>query len=148
MRPKHAPEADGPPAKKEPIMVTPLRKRMIEDLEIRNRSSETIRAYVHAVAQFAAYFGRSPETLGLEEIREYQLHLIRDKQRAAATLNIVVAALRFLYSNTLQKDWMVEKIPYAKTPKKLPTVLGQKEILRLFDAKPSRSRKTPRSKQS
>ena len=116
-------------------MVTPLRRRMIEDLEIRNRSPETIRAYVCAVSQFAAYFRRSPEVLGPEEIRDYQLHLIRDKRRSAATLNVTVAALRFLYGRTLKKDWHIVKcIPYAKAPKKLPAVLGQNEVLRLFDA--------------
>jgi len=107
---------------------------MIEDLEIRNRAPNTIRAYVTAVAQFAAHFRRSPELLGPEEIRIYQLHLVREKLVASGTLNITAAALRFLYGTTLEKDWKIERIPYAKTPKKLPKILSQDEVLRLFDA--------------
>lgn len=114
--------------------MTPLRRRMVEDLEIRNRSPNTIKAYVIAVAQFAAYFGRSPELLGLEDIRSYQIHLIRKKRVSTSTLNITVAAMRFLYCTTLGKDWKIETIPYAKAPKKLPQVLSQNEVLRLFDA--------------
>jgi integrase/recombinase XerD len=114
--------------------MTPLRRRMVEDLEIRNRSPNTIKAYVIAVAQFAAYFGRSPELLGLEDIRSYQIHLIRKKRVSTSTLNITVAAMRFLYCTTLGKDWKIETIPYAKAPKKLPLVLSQNEVLRLFDA--------------
>jgi len=107
---------------------------MVEDLEIRNRSPNTIKTYVLAVAQFAAYFGRSPELLGLEEIRNYQIYLVREKRISTGTLNITVAALRFLYCTTLNKDWKIESIPYAKAPKKLPTILSQNEILRFFDA--------------
>lgn len=114
--------------------MTPLRARMVEDLEIRNRSPNTIKTYVLAVAQFAAYFGRSPELLGLEEIRNYQIYLVREKRISTGTLNITVAALRFLYCTTLNKDWKIESIPYAKAPKKLPTILSQNEILRFFDA--------------
>ena len=115
-------------------MVTPLRKRMIEDLEIRNRSPNTVKAYVLAVARFAAYFGRSAHLLGLNEIRGYQLHMIRNKRVAVTTLNVTVAALRFLYGTTMEKDWKVESIPYAKAPKKLPKILCQTEVLELFDA--------------
>lgn len=121
------PKGDGP------IMVTPLRRRMIEDLEIRNRTPNTIRSYVTAVAQFAQHFRQSPEKLGLEEIREYQVHLVRDKAVAVETLNVTVAALRFLYGTTLGVDWAIERIPYAKRPKKLPKILSQAEILRLFN---------------
>jgi len=114
--------------------MTPLRRRMVEDLEIRNRSPNTVRAYVTAVAQFAKHYGRSPHLLGPEQIRSYQVHLVRKKHVSAATLNITVAALRFLYGTTLKKNWKIETIPYAKTPKKLPRVLSQDEVLRLFDA--------------
>ncbi len=114
--------------------MTPLRARMIEDLEIRNRSPNTIKAYVRAAAQFAKHFSRSPELLGLEEIRTYQIYLVREKRVATGTLNIAVAALRFLYGTTLDKDWKIESIPYAKAPKKLPAVLSQNEVLRFFDA--------------
>ncbi len=115
-------------------MVTPLRNRMIEDLEIRNRSPNTIRTYVIALAQFARHFGRSPVLLGREDIRSYQVHLVREKRVSAATLNITVAALRFLYGTTLGKGWKIESIPYAKAPKKLPKVLSQDAVLSLFDA--------------
>jgi site-specific recombinase XerD len=107
---------------------------MIEDLEFRNRSPNTIETYDRAVAQFAAYFRRSPELLGLDEIRSYQVYLVREKRVATGTLNIAVAALRFVYCTTLGKDWKIESIPYAKAPRKLPKVLSQDEILRFFDA--------------
>jgi integrase/recombinase XerD len=120
-------------SRKEPVM-TPLRQRMIEDLVIRNRTRNTIKAYVHAVSQYALHFGCGPELLDLEDVRSYQLHLMRDKQVPAGTFQITVAALRFLYCTTLGKDWKLGNIPYAKAPKTLPTVLSQAEMLRLFAA--------------
>jgi site-specific recombinase XerD len=121
------------PKGKEPIMVTPLRRRMIEDLEIRNRRPNTIKTYVLAVSRFAQHFGQSPEKLGPEEIREYLVHLVRDKHVAPQSLNVATAALRFLYGTTLSADWEIERIPYAKRPKILPKVLSQAEVLQLLD---------------
>ena len=96
--------------------MTALRQRMLEDMQLRNLSPLTQRAYVEHVARFARHFGRSPAVLGSEEIRAYQLYLIHEKQLAPASLVIAVAALRFLYKVTLQKTWPVDDaIPAPKT---------------------------------
>lgn len=113
--------------------MTPLRKRFIEDMEIRNRSPRTVESYVNAVARFARYFGRSPDQLGPEEIREYQLQLLH-KNLAFSSFNQNVCALRFLYGVTLARGWAVDRIPYAKRPRKLPVVLSQQEVLRFLAA--------------
>jgi integrase/recombinase XerD len=114
--------------------MTPLRQRMIEDLRVRGLSPNTIDSYVGAVARYARHFGRSPEQLGKEDIRSFQVHLTVDRKVAASTLNIYTSALRFLYTVTLGKDWDIKTIPYARTPQKIPTVLRQDEVLCLFAA--------------
>ena len=113
--------------------MTSLRKRMIEDLEIRNYSQRTIQTYVAQVAHFAKFFGKSPELLGHEHIRSYQLHLVKEKNASWSLVNQTVCALRFLYRVTLKKDWAVHHIPYAKKPKKLPLILSQEELARFFN---------------
>ena len=114
--------------------MTPLRRRFIEDLELRNLSPSTTRAYVRAVAQFAQFFGKSPELLGPEQIREYLLYLIREKKVSESTYRQVLAAIRFLYRTTLDKDWVVAGIPHTKSHKKLPIVLSMDEVERVFNA--------------
>ena len=84
-----------------------LRTRMIEDLRIRNYSARTVEIYVRCVAAFAKHFGQSPEALCEGEIREYQLYLVEEKKSSWAFFNQTVCALRFLYTKTLHKDWMV-----------------------------------------
>jgi integrase/recombinase XerD len=108
--------------------MTILRKRLTEDLEIRNYSPRTIKTYVTCVANFAKFFGTSPHLLGTEHIRSYQLHLVREKKVSWALLNQSVCALRFLYRETLKKEWAIHHIPYAKKPRKLPVILSQQEI--------------------
>lgn len=114
--------------------MTPLRQRMLEDMQIRHLASSTQRAYVEHVARFARHFGRSPALLGPEEIRAYQVYLTNDKQLAPASMVITVAALRFLYTVTLQKTWSVEAvIPAPKTPQTLPVVLSPAEVVHFLD---------------
>lgn len=113
--------------------MTPLRQRMIDDLKFRNRSPRTIQSYVAAVAKFAEFHKRSPELLGLEEVRAYQKHLI-DSGTSWSRFNMVVAALKFLYGVTLRVAWSVEQIPYGRRPRKLPVVLSQEEVVRLIEA--------------
>ena len=114
--------------------MTTLRQRMIEDLQIRNRSPHTIRSYVACIAHFARHFGKSPELLGPEEIRQYQVYLVNERRVSLSYLIQIVAALRFLYCVTLQRDWAIRHIAYPKQPKRLPVVLSQAEVRRLFDA--------------
>jgi len=112
--------------------MTPLRRRMIEDLCIRGLAQNTIDSYIGAVERFARHFGRSPEVLGRKEIRLFQVHMVYERKISTATLNVYTSALRFLYNVTLGKDWNLQTIPYAKTSKRLPGVLTQVEVLRLF----------------
>ena len=113
--------------------ISPLRRRMIDDMTIRNMSPATQRSYLHAVKGYSVYFGRSPERLGLEDVRSYQVHLI-SKGIAWATLNQVVCALRFFYGITLGQDEVPERIPYARRPSPLPDVLSQDEVVRFLEA--------------
>lgn len=113
--------------------MTPLRKRVIEDLRIRNRSPHTIDTYVRLIARFARHHGRSPDELGPEEVRSYQVHLL--EQKTSWTLfNQSVCALRFVYNVTLDRGWPLERLPYGKKRKRLPIVLSQEQVLRFLAA--------------
>lgn len=110
-----------------------LRKRMIEDLKIRNYSPRTINVYINRVAKFAQYFGQSPDRLNREHIREYQRYLVEDKKCSWSQLNQTVCALRFFYRVCLNQPTIVEYIPYPRQPKSLPVVLSGGEVYRLLD---------------
>ncbi len=114
--------------------MTELRRRMHEELQLRNYSLGTIRAYLRCVADFARHFGVSPDQLGPEHIREYQLFLVHRKRVAWATFNQTVCALRFFYHITLHRHWMIEHIPYPRHEQKLPVVLSPAEVTALFEA--------------
>ena len=105
--------------------MTPLRQRMLEDMQVRNLSPQTQLSYVQHVSQFARHFGKSPEQLGPEDIRSYQVYLTNEKKLAPGSIVIAVSALRFLYQVTLKKDWPVQDvIPAPKVPQTLPVVLS------------------------
>ena len=91
--------------------MTPLRKRMLEDLQIRNYAPTTVAAYIRSVAEFAKHFDKSPDLLGSEQIREYQLYLIKEKGVSLPSYIQAVCGLRFLYSNTLHLSVSVDRIP-------------------------------------
>lgn len=110
--------------------MTPLKLRMIEDLQVRNLSTNTQTSYLDQVSRFARHFGKSPEELGPEEIRSYQVYLIKEKKLAPGSVVIAVSALRFLYRVTLHKDWVFEDIiPAPKKPQTLPIVLSPEEAI-------------------
>lgn len=113
--------------------MSPLRRRMLQDLRIRNHSPSTVKVYVCRVSQFARHFRKSPELLGPEHIREYQLFLL-EKRVSSSEFKQVVAALRFLYTVTLRKDWSPERIPYPRQGKRLPVVLAPEEVRRMFES--------------
>jgi integrase/recombinase XerD len=118
--------------------VTPLCRRMLEELQRRNYSPETTRGYILAVKQFAEYFGKSPEKMGAEEVRRFQLYLLKDKKLAPGTVEIRMSALRFLYKKTLKRrDLAYDDLIFPKTPQKLPVVLSQGEVKRLIEAAPN-----------
>jgi site-specific recombinase XerD len=111
---------------------------MLEELQRRNYKPDTIRGYVHAVREFAEYFGKSPELMGAEEVREFQLYMIRDKKLAIGTVALRMGALRFLYKKTLRRrDIDLEDLPLVKAPKKLPVVLSPEEVAHLIEAAPN-----------
>jgi integrase/recombinase XerD len=114
--------------------MTPLRQRMLEDMQLRNFSPNTREAYLRAVAQFALHYKKSPDQLGMEEVRAYLLHLVNDRHAAPSTFNQVRCALRFFYRVTLDRDWALDRIVCQKEEKKLPVVLSRDEIRRLFAA--------------
>jgi len=116
--------------------MSPLRRRMIEDMTVRNLSPATQRSYVHAVSKFSRYFRRSPDRLGLEDVRTFQVHLVSTGVSWPA-LNQIVCALRFFYGVTLGHGEIPERIPYAREPRKLPVVLGGDEVVRFLEAVPS-----------
>jgi integrase/recombinase XerD len=114
--------------------MTPLRQRMREDMQVRNLSPHTQRAYIENVARFARHFGRSPVELGPEEIRSYQVYLTRDRKLAPSSLGIAVCALRFLYKVTLKQPWSFDDlIPAPKKPRRLPVVLSPDEVVRALE---------------
>jgi len=118
--------------------VTPLRRRMLEELQRRNYASETIRGYILSVKQFAEYFGKSPEKMGAEEIRRFQLYLLQEKKLAPGTVEMRMSALRFLYKRVLKRrDLTYDDLIFPKTPRKLPVVLSQPEVKRLIEAAPN-----------
>lgn len=113
--------------------MTPLRQRLTHDLQLRNYAPKTIACYVAAVARFARHFGRSPDQLGAEHVRSYQLHLL-GQGASWSRFNQAVCALRFFYSVTLRRPDVVALVPYGKKPKPLPEVLSPEEVCRLFAA--------------
>ena len=114
--------------------MTELRRRMFEELRLRNYSPNTIEVYLRCVANFAHHFRVSPDRLGPEHIREYQLFLVQRKKVSWAVFNQTVCALRFFYHHTLHRDWMIEHIPYPRHEQKLPVVLSPAEVAAVFEA--------------
>jgi site-specific recombinase XerD len=107
---------------------------MLEELQRRNYSNLTIESYLHAVEDFARYFGQSPDQLNQEHIRQYHLHLVQDRKFAVNTIVARIAALRFFFVKTLRRPYQREDLPSPKRPKRLPSVLSQEEVARLIDA--------------
>jgi site-specific recombinase XerD len=118
--------------RKEDLM-TPLRKRMLEEMKRRNLSKETARIYVTQMATLAKHFRTSPDKLSHDQLRSYQLHMI-DKGVTWSTYNTTVCAMRFFYGKVLGRQHVVERLPYAKTPKRLPVILSRGEVRRLWEA--------------
>jgi site-specific recombinase XerD len=114
--------------------MTPLRRRMIEDMRLRNLAPRTIATYVDRVADFARHFGTSPEHLGPDHIRAYLLHLVERRRVSWSYLNQARCALRFLYRVTLGRDWVDDRVGCAKVPRKLPAVLSPEEVAQFFAA--------------
>jgi integrase/recombinase XerD len=114
--------------------MTPLRQRMIQDMQLRTFAPGTVSVYVNCIARFARHFGKSPELLGPEDVRAYLLHLIEQRRPSWSYYNQNLHALRFLFNVTLGRDWVLEHIACPKQPKRLPVVLSPNELTRSFAA--------------
>jgi integrase/recombinase XerD len=112
--------------------MTPLRQRMIEDMQLRNLGSETQRAYVHYIAGLAQFYQTSPALLSLEEIREYQLYMFNERRYSPESVNAFVSAAKFLYNVTLETPWPEDVLPRARVPQKLPVILSAAEVAEFF----------------
>jgi len=123
--------------------MTALRQRMLEDMKIRNLALNTQDSYLRQVFHFARHFGKSPDLLGQEEIRSYQIYLTQEKKLAPGSVTIAVSALRFLYKVTLRREWNLDDIiPAPKTPKKLPVILSPEEVLEFLSWVPEGKHRT------
>src|SRR6202166_475449 len=117
--------------------MTVLKQRMLEDLRIRNYSPSTVECYTRSVAEFAKHFNRSPENLGPEEIRTWQLFLLNEKRVKLSTYIQAVCGLRFFYRNTLNRKIEIDRIPLPRYEEKLPVTLSKTEVKALLEAPPS-----------
>jgi len=122
------------PSVKEVSPMTALRKRMLEDLRIRNYSPSTVRCYTRAVAEFAKHFNKPPDKLGPKQIREWQLYLLNEKRIKLSTYIQAVCGLRFFYRNTLNRKIDIDRIPLPRYDTKLPVILSKEEVKALLEA--------------
>jgi site-specific recombinase XerD len=121
--------------------ISPLRQRMLDDMTFRNMSPNTLKVYSYAVARFSAFHGRSPDKLGVEDVRAYRLHLI-ERGLKASSINPIIGALRFFYGTTLGRKEMIEEMPFARKEDTLPAVLTQQQVVRLLQAEPNLKMRT------
>jgi len=112
--------------------MTPIRTRMIEDMQMRNLSPHTQRAYVSAVSRFATFFQKSPEQLSPEDVRTYLLHIVHKRRASWSFYNQTLCALRFLYHTTLVRPHLLDGIPCPKKAKRLPVILSPDEVKQFF----------------
>lgn len=115
--------------------ISPLRRRMIEDMTVRKFTARTQDGYIRAVKGFSTFLGASPATASAEDLRRYRLHLV-ESGVGAPTINHSLTALRFLFLVTLRKPAIVLDMPFVREPRRLPVVLSPQEVARLLDAAP------------
>jgi len=115
--------------------VSPLRRRMIEDMTIRKFAPRTQEGYIRAVKNFSAFLGAAPDTASFEDVRRYQLHLV-SSGTGVPTINHSLTALRFLFMVTLRKPDVVIHLPFVREARRLPVVLSPEEVARLLEAAP------------
>jgi len=119
--------------------MTILRQRMIEELQMRNLSPHTQTAYIQQISRFSRYFAKSPDQLGPDEIRAYQIYLTNERKLSPASIQIAVCALCFFYKVTLKRDWSFEDVlPRPKKPQRLPIVLSPEEVVHFLSCVESR----------
>lgn len=126
-------EARRAPEGRKEVVVDKVFERMVEEMQIRGFSPNTQKAYLHCAKAFAQHFTQPPDELTLEDVRDYQLHMIR-RGISGQYLNQIVSAVRFLYNKTLRLNWDVEQLPYRKCGRDLPVPLSREEVQALFAA--------------
>ena len=114
--------------------ITPLRQRLLEDLQLHGLAAKTQDAYVRAVRQLAEYYHRSPDQISEEELRQYLLHLQRDRHVAASTFTIALCGLKFFYEQTLQRTWTIFDLARPAETSRLPVVLSTAEVRLVLNA--------------
>ncbi len=117
--------------------MTELRRKMLEELQLRNYSPHTQRADIRCVADFAQHFNTPPDRLGPQQVHQYQLFLVHRKKLSWSPFTQAVCALRFFYHDVLHRNWMIEYIPYPRHEQKLPVVLSPAEVAALFQSTPN-----------
>jgi integrase/recombinase XerD len=116
-------------------IMSPLRRRMVEDMTIRGFAPKTQAAYLRNVRDFTAFLGRAPDRADGEDLRRYQLHM-RSNGASATRINAAVSALRFFFTVTLERRETAAVLTTVREPRKLPVVLSRQEVARLLDAAP------------
>ena len=115
--------------------ISPLRRRMIEDMTVRNFAPKTQHDYIRAVTKLARFLGRSPDTATAEDLRRFQLHLTANRV-GAPTINFTVTVLRFFFTMTLDRADAIKHLTFVREPRKIPVVLSLEEVARLLEAAP------------
>jgi len=115
--------------------ISPLRRRMIEDMNVRGFMPKTQQSYIRAIREFTAFFGRSPDQAEAEDIRRYQVHL-RDRGTSTTSMNAAVSGLRFFFAVTLDRPAVVARMTTVREPRKLPVVLSPGEVAAMLQAAP------------
>ena len=117
--------------------MTPLRKRFIEDMQLRGLAPTTQRSYLHYVEDYAKFFNTSPDRLDLEAVRQYEIHLLNERKLSAQSVNTFVSSVQFLYLTTLEMPWAKDNFPRLRVGSTLPVVLDPEEVAQFFDYVPS-----------
>ena len=115
--------------------ISPLRRRMIEDMTVRKFTLKTQSDYIRVVKNFTIFLGRSPDTASNEDLRRFQLHL-SEKRVGAPTINLTISALRFFFTVTLDRTDAVKHLTFVAEPRKIPVVLSPEEVVRFLEAAP------------
>jgi hypothetical protein len=123
--------------------VTQLRKKVLEELKRRNYSQTTAHAYVAAIRRFAEYFHRSPDQLGIEHVREYQLYLTQERKLRPKSLQVQMAALRFLFLKVLKRRWSRDYLPLPKCIRRQVPVVKERMVIRIREGKGRKDREVP-----
>jgi integrase/recombinase XerD len=114
--------------------MTPLRSKMIEEMQLRRFSSNTQESYLRSVTALAKYYNKSPDSINTEQLKKYVLFMTNGKNLSWSSINTITAGIRFLFEKTLQRKDISLAIPLRKTPRRLPEIFGPGELIRLFDS--------------